>query len=97
MSYMYNLLPTCHVCTEARIGFRNQSACYLIFGNLVFVRKIRAKRLQLCLVLNAHFHPSSLWFLSTNYEELGEALDIIINIIIIFSCNYTCIMYGFTH
>jgi len=58
---------------------------------------MKLKRLQLCLLLYAHSHPSSLWFLSTNYEVLREALENIINIIIIFPRNYTCIIYVITY
>jgi len=99
MSDVYSLLPTCHLRIETRIEFTDQSACYLFFVNFVSVGKIRLNETKTtaALSLYCHFHPSSLWFLSINYKELGQALEIIFNIINIFPCSYTCIMYVITY
>jgi hypothetical protein len=75
MSDVYNLLPMCRLCIEARIEFTDQSACYIFFlVNLVSAGKIRLNEIKTTetLSLYCHFHPSSLWFLSINYEELGD-------------------------
>jgi hypothetical protein len=71
----------------------------IFFGNLVPVWKIRLNETQTTatLLLYSHFQPSCLWFLSINCGELGQALVIIINIIITFPCSYTCIMYVITY